>query len=52
MMAEFPIYNTLMLYLPYILFFTSLLFGVISFSMLMKPGTQENPYGLNYGGDY
>lgn len=54
MMQPFPIYNKLMLYLPQIFFFTSLVFGLISFIMILKP--QSNAYSnqttLNYGGDY
>jgi len=54
MMVPFTIYNKLMLYLPQILFFTGLLFGVISFINVMKPTSnqQGNQMGLNYGGDY
>lgn len=54
MMIPFTIYNKLMIYLPQILFFTSLLFGVIAFINLIKPpNAAQNSYGtLNYGGDY
>lgn len=52
MMINFTIYNKLMIYLPQIMFFTSLLFGVISFINLMKPQTNYNVTGLQYGGDY
>ena len=50
MMIQFTIYNKLMFYLPQVVFFTSLVFGVISFINLMKP--QTNNAGINYGGDY
>jgi hypothetical protein len=52
MMINFTIYNKLMLYLPQVVFFTSLLFGVISFVNIMKPQTNYSNVGLNYGGDY
>lgn len=52
MMLNFTIYNKLMFYLPQILFFTSLLFGVIAFINLMKPSSNANQPNLNYGGDY
>jgi len=53
-MTPFTIYNKLMIYLPQIIFFTSLLFGVIAFINLMKPtsNSQINQTSLNYGGDY
>jgi hypothetical protein len=53
-MTPFTIYNKLMIYLPQIIFFTSLLFGIIAFINLMKPiaNTQLNQTSLNYGGDY
>lgn len=54
MMQPFPIYNKMMLYLPQVFFFTSLIFALISFIMIIKP--QSNNYAnqttLNYGGDY
>lgn len=54
MMQNFTIYNKLMIYLPAVVFFTSLIFGAIAFVNVMKP--QSNTYGnsqqLNYGGDY
>jgi hypothetical protein len=52
MMVDFPIYNKLMLFLPQILFLTSLVFAGIAFVNVMKPQTAESPYGINYGGDY
>ena len=52
MMVQFVIYNKIMLYLPQILFFTALLFGVIAFVNVMKPQTAGQSVGLNYGGDY
>lgn len=52
LMTDFVIYNKLMIWLPQILFFTSLIFGVIAFSNIMKPQTNYNVTGLNYGGDY
>ena len=52
MMTPFTIYNKVMLYLPQIIFFTSLLFGVIAFVNLMKPNTNAQSAGLQYGGDY
>lgn len=54
MMQPFAIYNKLMIYLPQVFFFTSLVFALISFIMVIKP--KSNAYGnqssLNYGGDY
>jgi hypothetical protein len=52
MMIGFPIYNKLMLFLPQIVFFTSLLFGAISFINIMKPQREDVGGTLNYGGDY
>ena len=52
LMLGFTIYNKLMFYLPQIVFFTSLLFGAIAFINLIKPQTNYNVTGLNYGGDY
>ena len=52
LMLDFTIYNKLMIYLPEIIFFVSLLFGAISFINLIKPQTNYNVTGLNYGGDY
>ena len=52
LMLNFTIYNKLMFYLPQIVFFVSLLFGAIAFINLMKPQTNYNVTGLNYGGDY
>lgn len=52
MMVNFTIYNKLMFYLPQIIFFTGLLFGVIAFISLMKPQSSTNPGGVSYGGDY
>ncbi len=52
MMLPFTIYNKLMIYLPQIIFFSSLLFGVIAFINIMKPQTSTSPNGINYGGDY
>lgn len=52
-MVDFVIYNKLMLYLPQIVFFTSLVFGAIAFINVMKPASSESGMGsLNYGGDY
>lgn len=51
-MADFVIYNKVMLYLPQIIFFTGLLFGIIAFVNLIKPQTNRSVTGLNYGGDY
>lgn len=52
MMLPFTIYNKLMLYLPQIIFFTSLVFGVIAFINLIKPQTNESSNQVNYGGDF
>jgi hypothetical protein len=52
MMVPFVIYNKLMFYLPQIVFFTSLLFGAISFINIIKPQSAAQSTGLNYGGDY
>lgn len=52
MMSDFVIYNKLMIFLPQILFFTGLLFGVLSFIVMLKPTRQEFSGTLNYGGDY
>jgi len=52
LMVNFTIYNKLMFYLPQVVFFTSLLFGAIAFINLIKPQTDYNVTGLNYGGDY
>jgi hypothetical protein len=52
LMVQFTIYNKLMLYLPQVIFFTSLIFGAIAFINIMKPQSGENSRGLNYGGDY
>jgi len=54
MMLPFSIYNKVMLYLPQIIFFTSLLFGVIAFVNLIKPqnASQISAGSLQYGGDY
>ena len=52
MMTPFTIYNKLMFYLPQIVFFTSLVFGVIAFINIMKPQSPGLTGGLNYGGDY
>lgn len=51
-MVDFPVYNLVMYYLPQIFFITSIVFAGIAFVNVVKPSTQENPYGLNYGGDY
>jgi hypothetical protein len=53
-MLPFTIYNKIMLYLPQIIFFTGMIFGVISFISIMKPtsNAQGNQTSLNYGGDY
>lgn len=52
MMLDFTIYNKVMLYLPQIVFFTSLLFGVIAFVNLIKPQNDYSMTGLNYSGEY
>lgn len=54
MMVNFTVYNTLMIYLPQVVFFTSLLFSAIAFVNLMKPQSNlgGNQTSLNYGGDY
>ena len=54
LMIPFPIYNKIMMYLPQIIFFTSLIFGIIAFISLVKPtsNTYGNQTSLNYGGDY
>jgi hypothetical protein len=52
MMIPFAIYNKIMLYLPQIIFFTSLLFAVIAFVNIMKPQTSGQSSGLQYGEDY
>ena len=54
MMVPFTIYNKVMLYLPQIVFFTSLVFGIIAFVSIMKPtsNAQGNQTSLNYGGDF
>jgi hypothetical protein len=51
-MLDFPIYNRLMYALPSIVFFPSLLFGIIAFIVNFKPSTPTSTSGLNYGGDY
>jgi hypothetical protein len=51
-MVDFVIYNKLMFFLPQILFFTSLVFGVISFINIIKPQNPDASSGVNYGGDY
>jgi len=52
MMMQFTIYNKVMLFLPQIVFFTSLLFGVIAFVNLIKPQNDYSQTGINYGGEY
>jgi hypothetical protein len=52
MMLQFTIYNKLMFYLPQVVFFTSLVFAVISFINLMKPQNNYSQTGINYGGEY
>lgn len=52
MMINFTIYNKLMFYLPQIVFFTSLIFGAISFINIMKPQNPAMTGSINYGGDY
>lgn len=52
MMLQFTIYNKLMLFLPQVVFFTSLVFGAISFINLIKPQSASTTGSLNYGGDY
>lgn len=53
-MVNFTIYNKLMIYLPGVVFFSSLLFGAIAFINVMKPQSNisGNQGSLNYGGDY
>lgn len=53
-LIDFPVYNKVMLYLPQIVFFTSILFGLIAFISILKPQSNlgGNQQGLNYGGDY
>ena len=53
-LANFVIYDNLMIYLPEIVFFTGLLFGAIAFVNVMKPQSNygANQNSLNYGGDY
>jgi hypothetical protein len=53
-LANFQVYNVIMLYLPAIVFFTGLIFGAISFVNIMKPQSNigGNQQGLNYGPDY
>lgn len=52
MMINFTIYNTLMFYLPQIVFFTSMIFGVIAFVNVIKPQSASTTGTLQYGGDY
>lgn len=52
LMTPFVVYNKIMLYLPQVVFFTSLLFGAISFISIIKPQSQFSNMGINYGGDY
>jgi hypothetical protein len=52
MMIKFTIYNKLMLYLPQVVFFSSLIFGVISFINLIKPQSPKYSGALQYGGDF
>jgi hypothetical protein len=52
MMLNFTIYNKVMLSLPKLIFFTSLLFGVIAFVNLIKPQSPSTTNSLQYGGDY
>jgi len=52
LMINFQVYNKLMFNLPIIIFFTSLLFGIIAFINLIKPQTNYNQTGINYGEDY
>lgn len=52
LMINFTIYNKIMLYLPQVVFFTSLLFGTISFINIIKPQNSSTSTGLQYGGDY
>lgn len=52
LMVDFVIYNKVMFFLPQIVFFTSLLFGIISFISLIKPQSASLTGSLNYGGDY
>ena len=54
MMVNFVIYNKIMIYLPAVVFFTSLMFGAIAFVNVMKPQSNlgANQNSLNYGGDY
>jgi len=54
LMTQFTIYNKLMIYLPQVVFFTSMVFGAISFINVIKPQSNftSNQTSLNYGGDY
>ncbi len=52
LMINFVIYNKLMLYLPQIVFFSGLIFGIISFVSVMKPQSPDKVNSLQYGGDY
>lgn len=53
-MLPFTIYNKLMLYLPQIMFFTSILFASISFINIIKPQSSlsSSTSSVQYGGDY
>jgi hypothetical protein len=52
MMIGFPIYNKIMFNLPLVVFFTSLVFGAISFINLIKPQNPATTGGIQYGGEY
>jgi hypothetical protein len=52
LMINFTIYNKLMIYLPQIIFFVSLVFGAIAFINIMKPQNNYSSTGINYGGEY
>ena len=51
-LIDFAIYNKVMLYFPRIIFFVSLLFGLISFVSVLKPSSSKFDTSLSYGGDY
>lgn len=52
LMINFTIYNKLMFFLPQVVFFTSLIFGAISFINLIKPQSAGTTGQIQYGGDY
>jgi len=48
LMINFTIYNKLMIYLPQIIFFVSLVFGAIAFINIMKPQNKYSSTDINY----